>query len=316
MNKKISTLYLSVMLPAIAFAFGESEIQVSYSGEPIPDLKDNASDLVEAGDTVSLHSLQMDVAIGSAGRKLFRMGSGEITDSVSSLRLNKESGLSDKHGFAEINHFPGATEVADDYGPNADRLFPEGWAQTLVRQYCDLSPAGVGEGSVFDWRSGSIVATGATQRFPGLMNVDSGSIGINQSVGNFSFYLGGRVNKYGYLKGVHTQYGVDGSLSYQLASGLSVTAFGEYYFGRPPFMGNGLPMQPAMVGFYARSRFGGYVDYQINEHWGVMTGAQTVQQVGTNIYKTEPIVTPYYRINKKVAIGLPVGQILYHLLKK
>ena len=71
-----------------------------------------------------------------------------------------------------------------------------------------------------------------------------------------------------------------------------------------------------MIGYYGRSTFGGYFDFQINERWGVQTGAQTVQQVGTNRYKAEPIVTPYYRINKKVAIGLPVGQILYHILKK
>ena len=61
-----------------------------------------------------------------------------------------------------------------------------------------------------------------------------------------------------------------------------------------------------MIGYYGRSTFGGYFDFQINERWGVQTGMQTVQQVGTNRYKAEPIVTPYYRINKKVAIGLPV----------
>lgn len=81
-------------------------------------------------------------------------------------------------------------------------------------------------------------------------------------------------------------------------------------------MANGMPMPPLMLGYYGRSTFGGYVDYHINEHWGVQTGVQTVQQVGTNRYRAEPIVTPYYKINKKVAIGLPVGQILYHILRK
>ncbi len=81
-------------------------------------------------------------------------------------------------------------------------------------------------------------------------------------------------------------------------------------------MANGMPMPPSMMGYYGRSTYGGYLDYRINEHWGVQTGVQTVQQVGTGKYEAEPIVTPYYKINKKVAIGLPVGQILYHVLKR
>lgn len=75
-------------------------------------------------------------------------------------------------------------------------------------------------------------------------------------------------------------------------------------------------MPPSMMGYYGRSTYGGYLDYRFNEHWGGQAGVQTVQQVGTGKYEAEPIVTPYYKINKKVAIGLPVGQILYHVLKR
>lgn len=104
--------------------------------------------------------------------------------------------------------------------------------------------------------------------------------------------------------------------SYQFTPRLSATLFGEHYFGRPPMMANGMPMPPSMLGYYGRSKYGVSFDYQIDEHWGVETGVQTVQQVGTNKHKAEPIVTPYYKISKKVAIGLPVGQILYHILRK
>ena len=71
-----------------------------------------------------------------------------------------------------------------------------------------------------------------------------------------------------------------------------------------------------MIGYYGHTKYGGYVDYRLNEHWGIQAGAQTVQQAGTNKYQAEPIVTPYYKLNKKVSIGLPAGQILYHILKK
>lgn len=173
-----------------------------------------------------------------------------------------------------------------------------------------------GLANLFNWNSGAIAASGGTSSSPGLMQIDNGALGIYQSAGDFTFHIGAMVNKYGYFNGLHTQYGLSASITYQFTPKLSATVFGDYYFGNPPRMANGMPLSPSMMGYYGRSNFGGYIDYQINEHWGVQTGVQTVQQVGTNKYHAEPIVTPYYKINKKVAIGLPVGQILYHLLKK
>lgn len=85
--------------------------------------------------------------------------------------------------------------------------------------------------------------------------------GIYQSVGNFRFHAGGMVNKYGYINGLHTQYGLNGSISYQFTPRLSATIFSEYYFGQPPRMANGMPMPPAMIGYYGRSTFGGYFDF-------------------------------------------------------
>ena len=84
-------------------------------------------------------------------------------------------------------------------------------------------------------------------------------------------------------------------------------------------MANGAPMPPAMIGFYNVSRFGGYVDYGVSENFGVEVGAQAVQTIGTSKYKPEPIVTPYIKAGNgkvKVKVGLPVGQILYHAIRK
>ncbi len=173
-----------------------------------------------------------------------------------------------------------------------------------------------GRAELFYWNSGKILAAGGTRDLPGLMRIDSGELGISQSVGNFTFYAGGTVNKYGYFNGLHTQYGLAGRISYQFTPKLSATVFGDYYFGHMPRMANNMPMPPSMIGYYGRTSFGGYFDIQINERWGVQTGAQAVRQAGTNRYEAEPIVTPYYKISKKVSIGLPVGQILYHVLKR
>ncbi len=160
------------------------------------------------------------------------------------------------------------------------------------------------------WKNATFIATGDIQDFPGLMQIHSGTIGINQNIGKLSLYAGAVANKYGYFNGLTTQYGVAGNIQYQFNPNLSFTAFGTYYFGRP----NGYPMIPAMVGYYGVSTFGGYMSYQFNNTFGIDVGAQTVQQFGTNKYYVEPIVTPTVKLGK-VKIGLPVGQILHGIIR-
>lgn len=176
-----------------------------------------------------------------------------------------------------------------------------------------------GLSTLFQWGNGGVVANGFSATYPGLMKIDSGSLGIYQRIGNLSYYIGGVANKYGYFKGINTQYGINGSISYQFTPDFSLTAFGAYYFGRPSMMCNGLPMPPSMIGYYGLSRFGGYFDYRISERFGVKIGGQAVQQFGLNRFEFEPIATPYIKAGtgkRKFRIELPVGQILYNSLKK
>lgn len=151
--------------------------------------------------------------------------------------------------------------------------------------------------------------------YPGLMDVSSGSLGLQYSHGRFSAYAGGVVNKYGFYRGLYTQKGITANLTYMFAPRWSATLFGTYYRGNGLRMANGMPMSPAMLGFYNVSRFGGYVDYRISEHFGVQAGAQMVQQIGPRTqYEFQPIVTPYFKVGK-IAIGLPVGQIMHGIIK-
>lgn len=176
-----------------------------------------------------------------------------------------------------------------------------------------------GQASILRWRNGEIVASGATAFYPGLMQVDSGTIGVYQSTGNLDFYAGGIVNKYGYFRGVHTQYGIRGEATWHFSPNVSFTAFGTYYFDRTPTMRGGLLMPPAMAGFYEVSELGGYVNYDTGGHIGVLVGGRAVQQIGTQRYRPEPILTPYVVLGsgkKKFAVGLPVGQILYGIFGK
>lgn len=174
-----------------------------------------------------------------------------------------------------------------------------------------------GEVTPLTWKDGGVRVRGGRQSLPGMMGIESGEAGIYQEVGRWSMYAGATVTKYGYFQGLHTQYGVTGSVSYMISPNVTVTAFGTYYFNGAPKMGLGLPLPPSMAGYYGQTKFGGILDYSINERWGVETGVQMVQPTGTRRIEAEPIVTPYYKLGSgKVKIGLPVGQILYHVLRR
>ncbi len=151
--------------------------------------------------------------------------------------------------------------------------------------------------------------------YPGLMNIYSGSLGLQYHNNHLSAYFGGVINKYAYYRGLHTQTGITANLSYHFSPKWSATVFGTYYWGNMASMANGAPMSPAMLGFYNVNRFGGYIDYRISENFGIQTGAQLVQQVGPRPhYQLQPIVTPYIKIGV-VEIGLPVGQILHGIIQ-
>ena len=176
-----------------------------------------------------------------------------------------------------------------------------------------------GQTDLFQWAKGGIKAFGSISTYPGLMKIERGSIGMSQHFGNWSVYIGGIANKYGYFRGVHTQYGINGTISFQINPNLSLITFGAYYFGRPPVMQTGLPMPPSMIGYYNVSRFGGCFDYRISEKLGVKVGGQAVHQTGMDRYEFEPIATPYINAGsgkRRIKIELPVGQILYNTLKK
>ena len=79
-------------------------------------------------------------------------------------------------------------------------------------------------------------------------------------------------------------------------------------------MRNGLPMLPAMIGYYDVSSFGGTFNYQLNETLGMSVGGKYEQQFGTNRYSFSPIVTPTFKIGK-IKIGIPIGEIMYDYVK-
>lgn len=196
----------------------------------------------------------------------------------------------------------------------ADSLSYLGSSQLFSSAFVPKNLELPGTSVVSQWRNGGLLATGERTLMPGLMQIESGSLGLMQNYGKFSLFLGGVANKYGYYNSLHTQYGVTGSVSFIFSPKLSMTGFGTHYFGKPPLMANGMPMPPAMIGYYGVSSFGGYVTYQFNETFGMEVGGQAVQQFGTHKYRFQPIVTPTVKIGK-VRLGFPVGEIMHGIIR-
>lgn len=223
----------------------------------------------------------------------------------------------DKSYEAKPSYFSSGSPAFEYVFPNISSIFSTHRnSSDLKLPFWTFTP---GQSIVLEWKTGSIVASGFSSIYPGVMKIDSGNIGILQQIGNLSFYIGGAANKYGYFRGLHTQYGINGSLSYKFNPHFSLTAFATYYWGKLPIMTSGLLFSPSMIGFYGASRFGGFIDYDTSEHFGLKVGGQKIEHVGIRHYEFEPIATPYLKLGnnkKKFIIEMPVGQMLYNELKK
>ncbi len=166
------------------------------------------------------------------------------------------------------------------------------------------------------WHNGAFYASGSISRMPGLMQIDSGTIGIKQRNGNFSMYVGAVANKYGNYGGLHTQYGITGMVHYDFSPKSSITASGTYYFGRPPLMPNGKPMPAAMIGFYKFSEFNIIYEYQFNETFGLELGARSVpSSVYNQKYELRPVANPTIKI-RDYKLSIPVGEIVYKIVQE
>ena len=176
-----------------------------------------------------------------------------------------------------------------------------------------------GQDNLFKWHNGEIAISGLSIPYPGMMQVDTGSIWATQSLGNFRVCIGTIVNKYGWYHGLKTQYGLTGNIYYQISPKLSFKIYGIYYFGSDPRLINGMYLPPSMLGFYDYTKFGGYFNYNVNNRFGIQMGGQIVKRTYNNTYEAEPIATPYIKVGKgkkKIGIGLPVGQILNGLFNR
>lgn len=171
-----------------------------------------------------------------------------------------------------------------------------------------FAPWRPGEAILASWQGGGITASGSAASMPGLMGVERGAVTIGQQFGPLSLSLSASAQKYGYFRGLQTGYGLDVAARYSITPRLSLTLFGSYRTGLTP-------LTPAMAGYFDSSEFGGYVSYDFSEHFGVSVGAKATRSLMNRGWEAQPIVMPYYKINKDVSIGADVGGIIYNMIR-
>ncbi len=56
--------------------------------------------------------------------------------------------------------------------------------------------------------------------------------------------------------------------------------------------------------------YGGYADIRFSDRFGSNVGVRRYVNPMSGRWTTEPIVTPYFRIGKKMKLELPIGNLL------
>ena len=155
------------------------------------------------------------------------------------------------------------------------------------------------------WQGGFLSINDATVDMPGLMSYETGVVALHQDFGRLHLTASAIANKYWMpMQGtLATQYGIGGNVSFEVSEHLSLHAFG-YYYNINPTVG------PALSPYISTTAYGGYADIRFSDHAGSNVGIRRYLNPMSGRWTTEPIVTPYFRIGKKMRLELPVGGLL------
>ena len=159
-----------------------------------------------------------------------------------------------------------------------------------------------------------VVGASTMDSHPGMMDTRSAALGLTGDMGNLSMSFRVEANRYGFnmlanpvltsqgIVPVRTQLDISGSLSYRFDDHWSITAFGRYYDRNPYFSMGAFP-------YVATSAYGGYATYR-NGWFGMDLGAERRYDAFARRWINEPIVTPKFKLAKKIWLELPVGPLV------
>lgn len=159
------------------------------------------------------------------------------------------------------------------------------------------------------WRGAYVIASGGVNVMPGLLDRESGALTLQQNLGRWTFTASAFADKYRFtsMGFLETRYGVGGTVGYQVSDRLSLHAFGYYY-------PNSSKVSPMVNPYLSTTTYGGYADIQVSKNFGVDAGVKRYMNPMTGKWVTDPIVSPYIKLNNKQKIGFDFGNLLKGLI--
>lgn len=161
-------------------------------------------------------------------------------------------------------------------------------------------------GKLFNpWHGAYVIVTGGADSMPGLLDRESGALTLQQNLGRWSFSASALADKYRFvgMGFLQTKYGIGGTVSYWLNDAVSLHAFGYLYPGASM-------ITPAVNPYLSTTNYGGYADFRINKRFGVDTGVRRYMNPMTGQWVTDPIISPYFKLNGQQKISFDFGPIL------
>jgi len=159
-------------------------------------------------------------------------------------------------------------------------------------------------GLIFGNRRSYLYGSGQQQHIPGIGANASASVGYAWLINDrLSVTTNASLQKtVGLMPMTYTYGGFGAQVNYQINDRLSVHAFGNYN-----------------ANMYSLNQwtwnYGGYLDWQMAEHWGTKLGVQHTQEY-TGYSRTTPIIMPYYKMENGTKIGVDFGGLIQNLLQK
>jgi hypothetical protein len=158
------------------------------------------------------------------------------------------------------------------------------------------------QGAIASWRGGELTGSNAHTTMPGLLVNQNAEMSVTQQYGDITLQGGISANRFAFQRGLQTQYGINGSMTYTFNENLSMTMFGRY-------VSNSFYYSMAAFPFIGTSAYGSYVTLH-NEKIGIDLGVKRQYDPFRHQWYTDPIVTPQFKINNKVKIGVEMGHFL------
>lgn len=144
-----------------------------------------------------------------------------------------------------------------------------------------------------------IIFSSAEQTFPGMMQIQSATVGFAANAGKFAYGAHAGAIKYGSFNSLVTSYYIGGEMSYRFSPTVSMTVFGTYY-SRNPYLGM------AAYPFVQTTDFGGYVTLTPSSAFSLSLGARSYYDPFMRRYEIDPIIAPTVKVGK-VKIGVDFG---------